>query len=272
MTDRLAVTVLVDNRAAPPLVAEHGLALLLEWRAESFLFDTGAGGALLPNLAQMRIAPESVSRVVLSHGHNDHTGGLCHLTPEEIWFAPGIAVSRCSRHPGQPVRELSLPETGRRVLRQARRHEVRDFTEIRPGLFLTGPIPRNSGEDCGGPFFLDPDGIQPDRIADEQALLSADGTLVQGCCHAGIINTLNYCRARKPEITVRTIIGGLHLRHAAPGRLAQTAAAIRRYGIETLVLLHCTGDDSARHLRQALPEVAILTPEAGAVFPSEGRS
>ncbi len=269
MKERLAVTILVDNRAAPPLVAEHGLALLLQWRKEWFLFDTGAGGALLPNLAQMRITPETVSRVVLSHGHNDHTGGLRDLVPDEIWFAPGIAVPRWSRHPGQPVRELSLPEAGRDTLRQGRRHEVRDFTEIRPGLFLTGPIPRNSGEDCGGPFFLDPDGLQPDRIADEQALLAADGTLVQGCCHAGIINTLAYCRARRPDIPVRTVIGGLHLRHAAPERLAQTAAAIRRYGIQTLVLLHCTGEDSARFLRQALPDTTVLMPEAGAKFPPE---
>ena len=267
MYDRLAITVLVDNCAVPPLTLEHGLALWLHWHGDDFLFDTGAGNALLPNLRQLHISPESITCIVLSHGHNDHTGGLQDLIPEETWFVPGLAISRCSRHSGKPIRDLSLPEAGRRVLQQTRQHEVRTFTEIRPGLFLTGPIPRKSGEDCGGPFFLDPEGTQPDLILDEQALLTADGTLVQGCCHAGIINTLDYCRAQKPDIPVRTIIGGLHLLHASPERLERTAAAIRRHEIQTLVLLHCTGENSIRQLRQALPEVEILSLKAGETFP-----
>lgn len=268
----MKLTVLVDNTAAAPWAGEHGLALWLSTAAGEILFDTGAGGALLPNLRRAGIAPESFRAIVLSHGHGDHTGALGELLPlapqAELWFGAGVDRVRFSHHPGRPVRELTMPEAARAALRAhppARVHPVTVFTEILPGIHLTGPILRTSGEDCGGPFFLDREGAQPDRMDDEIALLTAEGTLIQGCCHAGILNTLAHCARCRPEIPVRTVVGGLHLVHASVERLERTAAALAALNPERLILLHCTGEGAVAFLRERLT-CPVLTPPAGSVI------
>jgi len=68
-----------------------------------------------------------------------------------------------------------------------------------------------------------------------------DGTLVQGCCHSGIINTLEYCRRCAPQIRIRTVIGGLHLLNASPERLRRTAEYLQQLDLQQLILGHCTG-------------------------------
>lgn len=265
----MKLTVLVDNSAAAPWAGEHGLALLLETAAGEILFDTGAGTALLPNARRCGLRPERLRAVVLSHGHSDHSGALGQLLPlapqAELCFGPGADLRRFSRHPGRPVRELTMPGSAREALRahpSERVHPVNAFTEILPGIHLTGPIPRTSGEDCGGPFFLDREGTRPDRLTDEIALLTAEGVLIQGCCHAGILNTLAHCTRHRPEIPVRTLVGGLHLLHAAAERLERTAAALAALQPQQLVLLHCTGSDAVAFLKQRLT-CPVLTPGPG---------
>ena len=87
-----------------------------------------------------------------------------------------------------------------------------------PGMFLTGPIPRASGEDCGGLFFSDEACTRPNLIPGGHALPLSSGVLFTGYSHAGIINTVEACREARPDIVVRSIVGGLRLRHASEGR------------------------------------------------------
>ena len=46
----MKITVVVGEEQKAPLVSEFGLSLLIENEGKSFLFDTGAGEALIPNL------------------------------------------------------------------------------------------------------------------------------------------------------------------------------------------------------------------------------
>lgn len=76
------------------------------------LFDTGAGRALEPDAAQLGIDLASANALVLSHGHNDHTGGLAGFwarnTRARIYWGQGMAVSRCSCHPGVAPRDIGI--------------------------------------------------------------------------------------------------------------------------------------------------------------------
>lgn len=262
----MKVTVAVDNRDNPPFLAEFGLALVLDTDSGRFLFDTGAGQALTANLNQLEIPAGSIRSVILSHGHYDHTGGLAGLHPEEIWCCRDIRSEHYSLHADKTVHRISMPDAAAAVLKQTRIQWVDSFQELLPGLYLTGPIPRRSGEDCGGNFFHDVSCRIPDCVPEEQALLTASGILITGCCHAGIINTVRYCAEIHPEISVHTVIGGLHLRNADEERLKRTADFFRKSAIRNLFLLHCTGDAAADYLRTALPECRISSPLPGESF------
>ena len=262
----MKITVAVDNRENPPFLAEFGLALVLDTDSGRFLFDTGAGQALTSNLSQLGIAAGSIRRVILSHGHYDHTGGLAGLQPDEIWCCREIRSGHYSLHADQTVHRISMPDAARTVLEQARIRWVGAFQEFAQGLYLTGPIPRRSGEDCGGAFFHDESCCIPDTVPEEQALLTASGILITGCCHAGIINTVRYCAEIHPEIRVRTVVGGLHLRNADEERLKRTADFFRKNRIRELFLMHCTGDAAVDYLCKALPECRICSPLPGESF------
>ena len=253
---------LVDTRAAPGYGSEFGLSLFIEASGRRILFDTGAGEALVPNAARMGLELNSATDIVLSHGHYDHTGGLAKLAPSPqipVYIGRDIAAPCWSLHDDGTKHRITMPPESQAVLSECDVREISAFTEIYPGMFLTGLIPRKSGEDCGGHFFSEEACLMPNLIPEEQAFLLASGVLITGCCHAGIINTVEACRKARPDIAIRTIIGGLHLRHASAERLERTAAYLASLNLDRLVLMHCTGENAVEYLRSRLIcEVATL--------------
>lgn len=268
---KVRITIAADSAASPPLAGEFGLSLLVETGGGTVLFDTGAGGALPANLARLRPDFDGIDMVALSHGHYDHTGALAWLLPQiplaELYYGSGIFRRRFSRHDDGHTHEISMPDSCvRAVDLHLRKREIAEFTEIADGVCLTGPIPRVSGEDCGGDFFFEPECLTRDHVGDEQSLLLDCGVLIQGCCHAGIINTMEYCRRMRPDIKIRTVIGGLHLLHAGERRIAETAGYLAASAVEKLILLHCTGEGAAKALEQQLAGCEVLTGTVGDEF------
>ena len=247
------VTDIVDNRAAEGFVAEHGLSLLIERDGERILFDTGAGAALRPNATKLGVDLGGVTRIVLSHSHNDHTGGLGGLAPKcPIHVGDGFEVPCFSRHADGSVHSLAVPPDAVSVLAAADVRVGRRFGEIAKGVYVSGPIARTSGEDNGKSFYCDVSCTERNYVHEEQALLTEDGVLVTGCCHAGIVNTVRAFRGVVPYIAIRTIVGGLHLCHATAEEVERTGEFLRRLDLERLVLLHCTGEAAGATLKDML--------------------
>jgi glyoxylase-like metal-dependent hydrolase (beta-lactamase superfamily II) len=53
-------------------------ALLVKTGKRVVLIDTGTGGALQGSLALAKVAPASVTTILITHTHGDHVGGLVH--------------------------------------------------------------------------------------------------------------------------------------------------------------------------------------------------
>jgi 7,8-dihydropterin-6-yl-methyl-4-(beta-D-ribofuranosyl)aminobenzene 5'-phosphate synthase len=172
----MRATVLYDNSAREGYADDWGFACLLEGE-EQVLFDTGADPDLLAaNMAAAGLDPCGITKVVLSHDHHDHVGGLPYVV---------------SRNPD--VRVVLLPSFGPDTRGMAARPAlVSDATgarEVAPGLHTTGPV--------------------PNRI-EEQAVWFETGAgivMVTGCAHPGVDTLL----ARLPAgRRVRGILGGFH--------------------------------------------------------------
>ncbi|HOJ43055.1 MAG TPA: MBL fold metallo-hydrolase, partial [Syntrophorhabdaceae bacterium] len=73
----LRLTVLCENVIANLSgIGEHGFAVYIETDTGEYLFDTGSGIGILQNADTFNKDLKKVKKVMLSHGHYDHTGGL----------------------------------------------------------------------------------------------------------------------------------------------------------------------------------------------------
>jgi len=221
--EQVRVTVLVDNDTSrPDLRGEHGFALWIEAGESKVLFDTGASGLVCENAAKLGIDLSEADAVVLSHGHDDHAGGLSAVAdkaPRSVLYAHPTAGAG---QRGLSVVNSSHPET------------------VAPGLRTTGEIRRITG-------FEPPDLTY---FPDDQALffeVEAKGlVVVVGCAHAGVVNTVKQVARLAARKRVHAVLGGMHLHDASEERLAGTIQAFRDYGL--------------RRIGPFLPPVALLLP------------
>ncbi|MCU0608854.1 MAG: MBL fold metallo-hydrolase [Chitinispirillaceae bacterium] len=260
MISELSITVIVDNTAgSEKLSAEHGLSLWIEAGKTRILFDTGMGEALPHNSTALGIDIAAADAVVLSHGHYDHTGALPFVIRANpgmpVYCHPDAILPRYNRHDDGTAHSIGMPGEAQKALARAPdRTWVTGAKQIAPSLYLTGPVLRHTlFEDTGGSFFLDPALQRPDPINDDLSLwIETDGGIVviTGCCHAGIVNTVNHIAKLRPGAKIRAIIGGLHLLHASAQRLAATLDACATWSPELIVACHCTGDIAAQALTE----------------------
>ena len=74
----MKITVLVDNNTYIDryYLAEPDVSYYLEEEKQRILFDTGYSDVFYKNAQSMDIDLNNLTHVILSHGHNDHSGGL----------------------------------------------------------------------------------------------------------------------------------------------------------------------------------------------------
>lgn len=255
------ITILVDNCSPSDLIAEHGLAIHIESDGRQILFDTGQGGALAHNSRSLGVALDRIDAIVLSHGHYDHTGGLAGVLQSrgvDLYCHPAVTQPRYAIRNGEakPIHISSAAMRAIAKLPEERLNWVSAPRMLSAAIGITGTIPRKTGfEDAGGPFYLDPEGHRSDPLDDDMALFirTPSGVVVcTGCCHAGLVNTLNLVRHLTANAPVLAVIGGLHLLNAGSRRLEETITALRSLSPRMVVPCHCTGEHAIAMLSDAL--------------------
>ena len=251
---RLEVTVLVDDVSSrDDLRAEHGFAALLATDRGTMLFDVGATAeTLLANARTLDVDLSRVTAVALSHGHYDHTGGLAGVLaaiPEAtVYMHPRTTVRRWS---GRRRRNIGMSAESIDATAGCRVVRVEGPLMTPEGLLLSGPVPGPASPAEKG-FRAEVDGKRTDDdFVDEMFLLartSRDAVLVSGCCHRGLVNTLDHARSLTGGDPVGTVIGGLHLRKLEGADLDAVIVALHAAGTGHVIAGHCTGDDAVAYL------------------------
>lgn len=264
---RYRITVLCENSVGPLLSAlgEHGFSALIEPSAAApILFDTGQGSTLLHNARLMKKDLRAVSKVVVSHGHYDHTGGLLPLLkecgPKEVFGHSGIFAPRFRVKDNGSHVEIGFPEKRATLEQAGAQFNLNDsFREISPGVFLTGEVPRRTAYETGDTgLYRDCSGKTIDTTPDDQSLVldSSRGLVViLGCCHSGLINTIEHIAAKTSRRDIYAVIGGTHLGFCGEEQIRETVAAVKKLGIKKLAAGHCTGFAASARLSQELPHI-----------------
>lgn len=271
------ITILVDNDVQPDrgLFAEHGFAALIERDDARILFDTGKGNALIPNAETLGVNLTGLTHLVLSHGHYDHTGGVEQIVARNPSirviahprvFGAHFALNEDEDRPhdiGIPAQRASYESHG------ARFELTSAFTEIVPGVWFTGYVPRRVGNMSDGRLLTRSEsGFITDALEDDASLILATPSgpvLMLGCAHAGVRNILELIREKPATPRLHAVIGGTHLGFCGADETAVVLDALEDFDVQVIAACHCTGKTAQERIRERFPDRAHEAC-AGTVF------
>ena len=245
-------------------VGEWGYSALVEVDGRKILFDTGAHpDVVLRNAAEIGIDLATVDTVILSHNHDDHTGGLIALREATMQKNPkalatalvgaGIFEPRYAKS-GTDVNGLA-PLRARYIADGGHFEEKPGPVEIAPGVWFSGPVPRPNNETNWQPGLKrkTATGLIDDTVPEDSALIFVTDqgiVILTGCGHAGIMNLVDDARRIAGNRPLLAVIGGLHLFAKSDAVLAASAAKMQ--GVRYLLAAHCTGIEATIKLRKLL--------------------
>ena len=171
----MKLTIVYDNdvyKKGVGLKSNWGFSCLIETKDENILFDTGTKGKILiNNMKILDIGPRDINKIVISHEHHDHNGGIESLVP----FIENAEIYR--------LEKTDIDEKIKTMV-------VEKPQMISEDVYTTGRL-------AGSP-------------KDEQSLIlkgKKGWYVLVGCSHSGVENIL---QASEKFGDVLGIIGGLH--------------------------------------------------------------
>ena len=248
------ITLMEDTAVSEQYACGHGLCFYIETKNHKILFDMGPDARFLDNAVKLGVDISKVDTAILSHGHDDHGGGLkaflqanatacVHMQKKAFGEFYSKREDGEYHYIGLP---MELKEHPRIVVHTG------DYM-LDAGMQIFGGV---TGRDCYSPandrLFMSINGryIQ-DLFMHEQNLLIKEGNkmvLMAGCAHNGMVNILNKARTFAPG-GIHAVIGGMHLVKAYPEReqrkmLAKKMADRLREQSCSFYTCHCTGTEA----------------------------
>ena len=250
------ITVICENSVymTSALIGEHGLSFLIE-NEDATLFDTGQGLGLMNNLKVLGKDSSIIKRVVLSHGHYDHTGGLLdflktHEGNIPVYLHPDAFNSRYSQTTDEGITtEKAIGIRHERIEYEkegANFHFINGYIPITGSISALCEVSRDfnwKSQDARLKQKVN-DKIIDDPFMDDLSLLittDSGPVVLLGCAHAGIVEILNDISKRSGYREFHAVIGGTHLANAAEEYVKEAIAALKKYNVKKIGLSHCTG-------------------------------
>lgn len=258
--------VLSENTAKDEsFAAEHGLSIYIESQGKKILFDTGASSVFAENAEKLGVDLSTVDFVVLSHGHNDHGGGLAKFLELNNKAKIYAAKSAFGKYYNDMDKDISvnaeLLQSGRVVL-------VENVVQLAENMVLntfTYEQPKYTINTYG--LQMEKDGqLVPDTFLHEHYLTIVENgkrIVFSGCSHRGILNIINWLQ---PDV----VVGGFHFfkldldTNPKDRAYLERAAKLMQQGSIKFFTCHCTGLAQFAFLKNYLSNLEYVA--AGTVW------
>ncbi len=241
----MKLTVLEDNNTYIDMyyLGEPAVSYYIEDGNDRILFDVGYSDAFMINAKKMGIDLDKVNKLVISHGHDDHTGGLKYFFnkkrnielishPESFNYkedATGLFI-------GSSLTKEQLYEVSNLKL-------SKEPIQISDNIIYLGEIPITNDFEpryAIGKSIVDDKKVE-DMIEEDSAIVykSDQGLFViTGCSHSGICNIIEYAKKVCHEERIYGVIGGFHL-FEVNDCLEKTIEYFKKNDIKLLYPCHC---------------------------------
>ena len=254
----IKITTLAENTAGGMgILAEWGVSMLVEVDDYCFLLDTGAGFVAAHNSIRMNVDLKAIDKLIFSHGHDDHTGGLLNLlkirkTPLEIIAHPDVwDLKYWKRGRDASFNFIGIPYSREKAESLGARFNLTPAPVwLNDNIVASGEVPmENSFESIDESAVVKTsNGFKPDPLRDDQSVFikTDQGVVVIcGCAHRGVVNTIRHAQKLTGCNKVYSVIGGIHLFSASEKRIGETIKEFRARDIAKIGVSHCTGPYAA---------------------------
>ena len=206
----------------------------------------------MKNAEILHLDLNDVDVCVLSHGHNDHTGGMVHWSKK----VPLICHPDCLHETlyenlqiGSPLSESEIRE----------KFDVQLKTEptwITENLCFLGEIPTLYDFEKRVPIGKkhQDGGWEDDLVMEDTALALKTGQglwILTGCSHAGICSITQYAKEVTGANEIAGIVGGFHLLKQNE-KLAKTIETLKEMKVGRLIPMHCVNLKSKIEMSRTL--------------------
>jgi 7,8-dihydropterin-6-yl-methyl-4-(beta-D-ribofuranosyl)aminobenzene 5'-phosphate synthase len=256
-------TLIEDSRKEHSgLAVEHGLSLYFKQGGKRILFDTGASDLFVYNATLMGIDLSKVDICVISHAHNDHTGGLKHFlelnSKAKVYMRKEAAedyyIKRAFKFRKAGIDPKVFERYSDRIV------FLEQDTEIAEGVYAASIDKHRSYPGFASLMYKMQDSkLVRDDLAHELflAVKGREGVVVlTGCAHKGVLNILMTAKEKFGDI--KGVIGGFHLdgkerfgimRKSVPDmELNAISKYINNNRIKNVYTGHCTGERGQERL------------------------
>ena len=242
----MKLTVLADNNTFIDqyYLGEPAVSYYIEMDDCRILFDTGYSDVFLKNAKKLGIDLGTITHLVLSHGHNDHTGGLRALLDAfDLSHVTLIAHPECFEQKKDGDLSIGSPLLEDEVRSRLRYQPSKTPVALSAHCQFLGEIPTllpfEPRYAIGKALRLGQ--WERDFLFDDSALVceTEHGLFViSGCSHSGICNITEYAIQRTGMQRLAGVIGGFHLFETGQ-RLAETIRYFSRCELSSLYPCHC---------------------------------
>lgn len=241
----MELKVLEDNNTFIDMyyLGEPAVSYYIEDGDDKILFDVGYSDAFMKNAEMMNINLNKINKLVISHGHNDHTGGLKYFLAERKNIEL-IAHPECFDYKEDDTGlYIGSPFLQEELYKLCELKLTRKPIKVSEHITYLGEIPISNNFESRktiGKRMLNDKKID-DMVEDDSAIVykSEQGLFViTGCSHSGICNILEYAKQVCNDDRIYGVIGGFHL-FDIDERLEKTINYLSENNIKLLYPCHC---------------------------------
>ena len=293
-TNEVSITKLTENKfngkviqpgkSVNRAIAEHGFAMSIQIKEneESHLFLLDTGGltqAIIENCKQFNVNLNNVEKLILSHGHFDHFGGLTsvipelkegtkfHLNPdcyqqffaavsesgEELSTDDLLSTVKMLDKEGKLKLSGKMPLFSKSLIQNlTEQHkidliETKEPIELYKGITTSGEIELFDEDELTKGIYVMKSRKEFEKhyFRDETSIyfnIKDKGLVVlTGCGHCGIMNTIKHGQKITGVDKVYAVIGGFHEEWNPIEKVKEKVKYFEEINPEIICGMHCTG-------------------------------